>query len=182
VTTPTPLERAAELVVAGQSYRSAAATVGISDKTLRVHMRAAGTAPQRRRGGRPAAELDPSIVLALHAEGRTQREIAAHLNASVQAVVTALDRAGVSRMTRHAPTRRDLTVREAARLRKLFETWDHPTRPSNDRLLRLAQRLAADGVPMSRLSAALGVHRKWAWARLERAGMLPEPHEANARL
>lgn len=163
--------RATRSVLAGATYRSAAAEHGVSERSLRDRMRANGIAPARRRGQRAAVPSDDA-VLRLHSDGWTMLAIADELGVSITSIRNALDRLGVTRLTRmrRADSRREVTDDERRQLRRLVAT---PGQASPE-LVTLVAALARDGVPMTWIDRAVGRTSNWARTILVRHGRLPD--------
>ena len=188
----TKIERTTLATTAAQRYHNGESWVQIAqdyDLTstyVRRLTAARHTINYRRWGQRPVADVE--LVCRLRDEGRTLNEIAEEIGCSRQAVRTALEAAGGTKPTRYPrlSQSRSPTQSELEQTQALYEACPpaprarpgaRNVRGAEGRLLAEACRaLVDDGIPMQRLSRALGRGPTWVHWLLSCHDLKPDQH------
>lgn len=177
---------AAQRYEQGDSWVEIAQDYDLTSTYVRRLTIARYTINYRRWGQRPVADVE--LVCRLRDEGHTLNEIAEEIGCSRQAVRTALEATGRTKPTRYPrlSQSRSPTQAELEQTRALYEACPpaprarpgaRNVRGTEGRLLAEACRaLVDDGIPMQRLSRALGRGPTWVHWLLSCHGLKPDQH------
>lgn len=188
----TEIERSTLASTAAQRYRNGESWAQIAQdydltSTYVRRLTTAHHAINYRRWGQQAV-ADVALVCRMRDEGHTLNEIAEEIGCSRQAVRTALEAAGYTKPTRYPrlSQTRFPTPAELEQTRALYEACPPAPRarpgarnvrgPEGRLLAEACRALVDEGVPMQRLSRALGRGPTWVHWLLSCHGLRPDPH------